>query len=189
MACDCGCNSCGDTLLSGLSSGLSGAVAVGSRVKVGFELSLLSVYDRNIAGNAIQRCLLDSGGLESVSVQFSESGILSHEYLTITATPTQGFAKPEDYGSLVEGIVDSCGGNVVISRRDPVKVISIPDGFEGDPAVEQVSGDDDYQGAGGESGIDKFFNSIAADLGTSANLIKVGAIALGAFFILKLVKN
>ena len=189
MACECGCNSC-DRLLSGLSGSLmSGAVAVGSRVKVGFELSLLSVYDRNIAGNAIQRCLLDSGGLESVLVQFSESGILSHEYLTVTATPTLGFAKPEDFGSLVEGIVDSCGGNVAVSRRDPVKVISIPDGFEGDPAVEQVSGDDDYQGAGGESGIDKFFNSIAGDLGTSANLIKVGAIALGAFFILKLVKD
>lgn len=151
-------------------------LCAGSVVRVGFQLEFsLSPYFLNSLSEAVEGCLYQTGAFDLVTVQVTEGSF--YVYVLVTATTAVDFAKAEDFGALVAGVINQCGGKR-IGRRDPVQIDS---GVEAEDCQARSVTDDipvTQPGSGGG-----LLDSILPD-GNSKGLLIVGAV-LAAVLILK----
>jgi hypothetical protein len=138
MSC---CNSCsqGYDCESGLMSGLMGAlVASGSEVKIGFEYGSTATSAQSIAGEddpawirqVITQALLGVGLFDVVNVVVTPPAYagLQHGYILVQGRLKQDAGSVIDLESAIEQIVSSEYLPITLTRRDPLAVLSVPQG-------------------------------------------------------------
>lgn len=171
---------------------MSGILAAGSQVRVGFVLGGGLIggvpnygYVEQIALPDMEGCLYDTGQFESIAFDYTKGGVASRDYFVISATTAQDFSQTEDFGGLVAQTMQLCAPDLYgfVSRRDPVVVDHIPASLVGMVNVQQPNAVDSGATGPAAKPPDKcqglpFFDYVSCETGLSTTGIKTGGIAI-----------
>lgn len=137
MSCCSGCESgwgCG----SGFAGLMGALIASGSEVKIGFEYGSTATSAQSIAGEddpalirqVITQALLGVGLFDVVNVVVTPPAYagLQHGYILVQGRLRQDAGSVIDLETAIEQIVSSEYLPITLTRRDPLAVLSVPQG-------------------------------------------------------------